>query len=147
MNPAVHLERVVRAPIDRVFQAFVDPAEAVQWWGPVDVETSQVEIDLRVGGRCRWVMHPGGATTVLHGRIEALDPPTLLVMTNRWEGDVRETLITLRFVSIADATRVELTHERLPTDPAAFEAGWVAALDSLAHHLERDQGENDDRID
>jgi uncharacterized protein YndB with AHSA1/START domain len=57
---AVRLERTFAADIDRVFRAFTDPAELVHWWGPMNVPTSVAEIDLRVGGECRWVMHPGG---------------------------------------------------------------------------------------
>ncbi len=133
----VRLERFVRADIERAFNAFADPAQAQQWWGPPGVETSVVEIDLRVGGACRWVMHPSGTTAVLYGRIEALVPPSLLVMTNRWEGEVAESLVTLRFVAEGDGTRIELTHTRI--DPTAgvssFEAGWSAAFDSLETYL------------
>src|SRR5687768_3470871 len=89
--PSIRLERILNAPIERVFRAFVDPADAVRWWGPAGVRTSEVEIDLRVGGTCRWVMHPKGATAVLRGRILELDPPRLLVMTNQWDGDAAVT--------------------------------------------------------
>jgi uncharacterized protein YndB with AHSA1/START domain len=57
---AVRLERTFRADIERVFRAFTEPAEVVLWWGPMNVRTSVAEIDLRVGGECRWVMHPEG---------------------------------------------------------------------------------------
>ena len=103
----VRLERVVQAPVERVFRAFVEPSEAMQWWGPPDVRTSVVGIDLRVGRACRWVMHPEGATAVLHGRIVALEPPVLLVMTNRWEGQPAETpdtVLTLRLTPVAEGT-------------------------------------------
>ena len=60
----VRLERTFRAEIDRVFRAFTDPAELVHWWGPMNVRTSVAEIDLRIGGECRWVMHPGGQFAV-----------------------------------------------------------------------------------
>lgn len=135
---SVRLQRVFDADVERVFRAFTSPAEAVQWWGPAGVPTSVVEIDLRVGGRCRWVMHPGGKTAVLHGQIVELDPPHLLVMTNQWEGNPNESLVTLRFVSVGDKTSLELLHERLPDDvaPAEFEQGWAAALESAADYLE-----------
>ena len=94
MTARVDLERTFPAPAERVFRALVDPAQVVRWWGPPGVETSEAEIDLRIGGRCRWVMHPGGHRAVLHGRIVDLAPPTLLVMTHRWEGDTVETLVT-----------------------------------------------------
>ncbi|MCE3274307.1 MAG: hypothetical protein K0R13_162 [Propionibacteriaceae bacterium] len=64
---AVRLERTFQADIDRVFRAFTDPGELVHWWGPMDVRTSVAQIDLRVGGECRWVMHPSGQVAVLYG--------------------------------------------------------------------------------
>jgi uncharacterized protein YndB with AHSA1/START domain len=139
MTARVRLERTFHAPPARVFGALVDPSQLVQWWGPPDVETSVAEIDLRVGGRCRWVMHPHGHVAVLHGRIVELDPPRLLVMTHRWDGDEAETLVTIRLEPAGDGTNLELIHERLPAgiDPGEFTAWWGRAFDSLSAHLER----------
>jgi uncharacterized protein YndB with AHSA1/START domain len=140
--PSIRLERILNAPVERVFRAFVDPADAVRWWGPAGVRTSEVEIDLRVGGTCRWVMHPKGATAVLRGRILELDPPRLLVMTNQWDGDAAVTLVTLRFHELGDQTRLELLHEQLPknVDPMEFERGWGAALESLGQYIAESSG-------
>ncbi len=137
----MRLERVIHAPVERVFRAFVDPEQAVRWWGPPDVRTSLVEIDLRVGGACRWVMHPGEVTAVLHGRIVALEAPHLLVMTNRWEGQVADSIVTLRFQPVPEGTRIELTHAAIdPRDGvAAYEQGWAAFFDSLDRYMAQPQ--------
>jgi uncharacterized protein YndB with AHSA1/START domain len=137
----VRLQRMLDAPVERVFRALTDPAVAVQWWGPADVRTSAVEIDLRVGGRCRWVMHPDGGRAVLHGEIVELDPPRLLVMTNRWEGNPVESLVTVRLAAVGRQTRLELVHERLPraVDPRGYDRWWGAALDSLSAHLKKEE--------
>jgi uncharacterized protein YndB with AHSA1/START domain len=137
VTPQVRLERAYRAPISRVFRALTDPAELVRWWGPPDARTSAAEIDLRVGGACRWVMHPHGQRAVLHGRIIELDPPRLLVMAHHWEGDDAETVVTLRLTDLGDRTRLELVHSRLPAtlDPEEFTRWWTAALGCLEHHL------------
>jgi uncharacterized protein YndB with AHSA1/START domain len=144
---AVRLERTFEADIERVFRAFTEPAELVRWWGPMNVRTSAVEIDLRVGGDCRWVMHPEGHTTVLHGRILELEPPRLLVMTNRWNGQDQDSLVTLRLTSIPAGTHLELIHEQLPTgaDPAQYQQGWDAALASLTRHLSQERTPDADR--
>ena len=140
MRDHVRLERTYAAPIDRVFQALVDADQLVHWWGPPDVETSAVEMDLRVGGACRWVMHPSGQRAVLHGRIVQLDPPRLLVMTHRWEGDTAETLVTITLQSVPHGTRLELMHARLPdTVPRdEFARWWTATLESFSTHLGKD---------
>ncbi len=140
MSPqlSVRVVRVVDAPVDRVFQAFTDPDEVVRWWGPAGIATSVAEIDLSVGGLCRWVMHPEGGTAVLHGQITELKPPTLLAMTNQWEGNPNVSLVEFRFTSVdAERTRIEILHEQLPEDvpPADYHEGWSAALDSLDGYL------------
>jgi uncharacterized protein YndB with AHSA1/START domain len=137
----VRLERTFEADIERVFRAFTDPDELVRWWGPMDVRTSVAEIDLRVGGECRWVMHPEGQIAVLYGRIVDLVPPRLLVMTNRWDGQVQESLVTLRLTSVPTGTHLELIHQRLPAgaDPLQYRQGWDAALASLNRHLSQER--------
>jgi uncharacterized protein YndB with AHSA1/START domain len=144
---AVRLERTFQADIDRVFRAFTDPTELVHWWGPMDVRTSVAEIDLRVGGECRWVMHPEGQIAVLHGRIVELDPPVLLVMTNRWDGQDEESLVTLRLTSIPTGTHLELIHQRLPAgaDPHRYRQGWEAALASLTRYIGKERTYDADR--
>lgn len=133
----VTIRRTFPHPIDRVFAALTDPAELVRWWGPRGIATSKVEIDLRPGGACRWVMHPDGATAVLHGTIVEVDPPVLVSMTNQWEGDDTETFVTFRLTPLDRGTELEIHHQRLPADPGppAFGEAWNAALDSLANHL------------
>ena len=141
---AVRLERTFEADIERVFRAFTDPDELVRWWGPMDVRTSVAEIDLRVGGECRWVMHPEGQIAVLYGRIVDLVPPRLLVMTNRWDGQVQESLVTLRLTRVPTGTHLELIHQRLPAgaDPLQYRQGWDAALASLNRHLSQERTDN-----
>lgn len=105
------------------------------------MRTSVAEIDLRIGGECRWVMHPGGQVAVLSGRIVDLDPPQLLVMTNRWDGQDEESLVTLRLTSVPAGTHLELIHQRLPSgaDPNQYRQGWDAALASLTRYLRKER--------
>jgi uncharacterized protein YndB with AHSA1/START domain len=87
------------------------------------------------------VMHPGGQVAVLHGRIVDLDPPGLLVMTNRWDGQDQDSLVTLRLTRIPTGTHLELIHQRLPfgADPRQYRQGWEAALVSLTRHLSNER--------
>ena len=138
---AVRLERTFEADIERVFRALTVPADLVRWWGPMNVRTSVAEIDLRVGDECRWIIHPEGQTAVLYGRIVDLDPPRLLVMTNRWDGQDQDSLVTLRLTSVPGGTHLELIHERLPSgeDPRQYQQGWDAALASLTRYLSQER--------
>src|SRR5262249_47241843 len=44
------VRRVIRAPVERVFAAWTEPAHLVRWWGPAPVVCCGAEVDLRVGG-------------------------------------------------------------------------------------------------
>jgi uncharacterized protein YndB with AHSA1/START domain len=52
------ISRIFDAPRDLVYQAFVDPDQLAQWFGPVGfvVPRDTVAIDARVGGYQRFVM-------------------------------------------------------------------------------------------
>ncbi len=54
----ITITRVFDAPPELVYQAFVDPDQLSQWFGPVgfSVPLDTVEIDARVGGSERLVM-------------------------------------------------------------------------------------------
>ena len=49
------LSRVIAAPRARVFQAFTDPSQITRWFGPEGFTTETLEIDIREGGRWRFV--------------------------------------------------------------------------------------------
>jgi uncharacterized protein YndB with AHSA1/START domain len=54
--------RVLDAPRERVFAAWTDPGRLARWWGPSGFTNTFHEIDIRPGGRWRFVMHgPDGA--------------------------------------------------------------------------------------
>ena len=48
------LSRVIAAPRERVFQAWTDPKQVVQWFGPDGFTVESLECDIRVGGRWRF---------------------------------------------------------------------------------------------
>ena len=136
-GPEVRIQRTFPYSVERVFAALTDPRELVRWWGPRGISTSVAEIDLQPGGACRWVMHPEGRTTVLRGTIIEVEPPELVSMTNQWEGDDTETLVTFRLTEVDGGTELEIHHQRLPADPSplVFEDAWNLALQSLSDHL------------
>lgn len=50
-------ERLIDAPRDLVFAAWVDPEQVVKWWGPDGFTNAIHEMDVRPGGHWRFVMH------------------------------------------------------------------------------------------
>jgi len=49
--------RIFHAPRNMVYEAFADPKQVVEWWGPHGFTTTVIEMDLRPGGKWRIVMH------------------------------------------------------------------------------------------
>jgi uncharacterized protein YndB with AHSA1/START domain len=96
-----HLEKLLRAPRERVFAACVEPEKLAEWWGPKGFTVAGVEMRVRVGGRYRLTMQPpDGEAFHLMGQFYAVEPPRRLVYTFECEEpdpDDQETVVTLSF--------------------------------------------------
>jgi uncharacterized protein YndB with AHSA1/START domain len=96
--------RLVEAPRERVFQAFSDPAQLAQWWGPKGFTNTFHEFDLRPGGRWRFVMHgPGGTSFPNESVFVEVAPPARVVF--RHESSPRFEM-TITFDETGAKTRV-----------------------------------------
>lgn len=137
----LRLERELPATPETVFNAFTDPRALRAWWGPPGTTTVEAEVDLRVGGRYRWVMRgdDSGDTYVVTGEYLEIRAPRLLRMTWAWEQEPQlgEMRVTLELAPTADGTRLSLTHELLPNAKArdSHEHGWSGSLERLAEWL------------
>jgi uncharacterized protein YndB with AHSA1/START domain len=69
-------ERTFDAPRALVWRAFTDPELIPRWWGRHDTTTTVVEMDVRPGGRWRYVSHaPDRDDVVFFGEYLSVDPP------------------------------------------------------------------------
>jgi uncharacterized protein YndB with AHSA1/START domain len=138
---ALQIKRVVRAPASAVFRACTEPEELAKWWGPRGFTTPSIEVDLRVGGRCRIAMQPPeGDLFHLTGAFREVDPPTRLAYTFVWEPpdpDDRETVVTLSFRDMDGSTEVNFTQGVFATEQrrALHEQGWTESLERLQELL------------
>jgi uncharacterized protein YndB with AHSA1/START domain len=83
----IRLARLFDAPPRLVFEAMTKPEHVKEWWGRLGEGYSVpiCEIDLRVGGRWRFVnRHPKGEVA-FHGEYREITPPTRLVFTEIFE--------------------------------------------------------------
>ena len=55
LDREIVLSRVIAAPRERVFQAWTDPKQIVQWFGPDGFKVESLECNVRIGGRWRFV--------------------------------------------------------------------------------------------
>jgi uncharacterized protein YndB with AHSA1/START domain len=79
----IRLTRLFNAPRQLVFEAMTKPEHVKQWWGRLGEGYSVpvCEIDLRVGGKWRFVnRHPKGEVT-FRGEYREITPPSRVVFT------------------------------------------------------------------
>ena len=135
-KPSLLIRPRVPAPPERCFQARTEPEAMKRWFGPGVNEVVSAEIDLRVGGRYRVVMLSlGGEEHEVSGEFREVVANRKLVFTWAWRSTPeRESLVTIEFKPLGDATALTLTHEQF-ADGAARDRhhqGWIGALDRLA---------------
>jgi uncharacterized protein YndB with AHSA1/START domain len=140
-NKTLRIERTFQASAEAVFDAWTSQEVIRRWWhAGHDWETTEAEVDLRVGGAIRVVMRDphkdaeyGGG-----GHYTEIDPPRRLEFTWLWDGDTRRTLIEIDFEEKDGVTTVRFTHKDLLDDEVVrdHEDGWNKVLDNLERTLE-----------
>lgn len=101
-------ERIFDAPPERVYAAFTDPQLIPQWWGPRRMTTTVQEMDVRVGGRWRFVSsEPGGPEQAFKGVYREIVPGERIAQTFEWEGMPGHVILeTATFEDLGGRTRV-----------------------------------------
>jgi glutathione S-transferase len=136
----VEVRRTIRAPRQRVFDAWTKAEELKAWHAPGPLTVSLAEIDLRPGGAYRiHMVAPTGEEHRVTGTYREVDPPRRVVYTWQWETGTDQTVTTvsLDFVERGAETEVILRHEGFSRDEAraSHEHGWTAIMDKLAAHF------------
>ena len=107
------ITREFDAPRHLVFKAWTTPELVRRWWAGRRGEVTEAEIDLRVGGRWRYVMIArGGHEVAFHGEFRELVPDERIVTTEVYEmPDPPEGDDVLNIVTFTEAdgrTKLEL---------------------------------------
>jgi uncharacterized protein YndB with AHSA1/START domain len=154
MEKEITIERVVEASIDRVWKAWTDPKELMQWWGPNDVSIPECTVDLRVGGTFYIVMEAGegmgpykGTLWPMQAEFTVVEPNSKLsYKAQAWtEGMKEETTIDqtteITFAEEDGKTKITIKAAILKTGPKAgmavegMEYGFNQQLDKLGVYL------------
>ena len=143
----LRIERTIRAPRDRVYNAWVDPEEMKKWSAPEHMTIPEGSQDLRVGGKFHAVMlEKDGTKHVVLGQYREVTPPARLVYTHSWIRDngasnetTPETIVTVEFFEEKDATRVVLTQTGFTNAGArdGHVGGWTSVFNNFAKLLEQ----------
>ncbi|MEU8298411.1 SRPBCC family protein [Micromonospora sp. NPDC048909] len=106
------LSRVFEAPAHLVFAAFTRPELLVRWYGARGWRLVECDVDLRVGGRWRYVSQgPDGDRMVQSGVYRQVEPAHRLVCTELFDDQSYpgETLVSHEFTELAGRTTVTTT--------------------------------------
>ena len=138
----VRLHRVLRAPAERIYRAFLDPDAMAKWLPPHGFTGRVHDIDARVGGRYRmsFTNLATGQSHSFGGEYLELVPSERILHTDRFDdpnlpGEMR-TLVTLKKVSCG--TELNVVQEGIPAaiPTEACYLGWQESLMLLAQLVE-----------
>ena len=135
------------APKHLVYKAFTTPELVRRWWHANRGEMTVAEIDLRVGGKWRYVMvADGGMEVGFHGEYREIVPNERIVSTETFEGlpeGVAEedgtTVNTATFMEAEGRTTLTLLIQApsRETRDAIVDSGMEAGLQDALDNLEQ----------
>lgn len=138
----VRLHRVLRAPAERVYRAFVEPDAMVKWLPPHGFTGKVHQMDARVGGgyRMSFTNFSTGKSHSFGGRYVELTPHERIRYTDAFEdpGMPGEMQVTVELKTVACGTELQIVQEGVPAViPVEFcYLGWQESLRLLAHVVE-----------
>jgi uncharacterized protein YndB with AHSA1/START domain len=137
------ITREFEAPRHLVYKAWTTPELVKRWWHANRGEVTSAEIDLRVGGKWRYVGEsPDGHGVIFHGEYREIVPNERIVSTEAYEGapdpDANATLNTLTLTELDDGRTLLTVLVQAPSKEvrdaiieSGMEAGMQDALDLL----------------
>ena len=138
----IRLHRVLRAPCERVYRAFLD-AEAMAKWLPPNGFTGKVHhIEARVGGtyKMSFTNFGTGNSQSFGGEYLELKPYERIRHTDRFDDPnlPGEMQTTISFKQVFCGTELSIVQEGVPASipPEACYLGWQESLTLLAKLVE-----------
>lgn len=157
-SPFVEVSKDINAPIEQVWQAWVDPALIKQWWGPAEFSCPFAESDFRIDGKYLFSMKtPEGNEMWTTGIYKEIFPYELIVCTDQFSDekgqpisaieagmgeewrDVDTLIFSVKFTKISeDKTNMQLVHEGIPaTEHDDCVEGWSTSFNKLKAVVEK----------
>ena len=134
----IQVSRIIRAPREVVYEAWIDPEGLREWMCPGDVVSADATLDVRVGGSFRITMRSKERVHEHVGTYRIVEPPAKLSFT--WSGvdNPNEiTLVTVEFLDKGNACELVITHDRFTKADIAqrYEIGWGTIATNFAAFL------------
>lgn len=142
MSNTIRLHRVLMAPPERVYKAFLDGDALAKWLPPKGFTGKVHSIDPKVGGgyKMSFTNFTTGNSHSFSAKYLEIAPPERIVHTDKFDdpnlpGEMKVT-ISLKKVSVG--TEISITQEGIPDviPPDACYLGWQESLFQLAMVVE-----------
>jgi uncharacterized protein YndB with AHSA1/START domain len=134
-KPSLTLKRRLKAPAEKVYEAWTQPAQMMRWWGGNNEASRTAETDLKVGGRFKvGFKGDNGEQHDVTGIYKEIVPNRKLVFSWAWRTTPeRESQVTIDIKPDSDGSILTLTHEQFFNEKARDDhaRGWGFALDQL----------------
>lgn len=134
----LRLHRVLRAPAERVYRAFLEPKAMVKWLPPHGYVAEVHASDVRVGGgyHMSFTNFRTGQSHSFGGTYVELTPHERIRYTDRFDDPNMpgEMQVTVSLRTVACGTELSIVQENLPSSiPLEFcYLGWQESLTLLA---------------
>ncbi len=139
----LEMDRFIRAPREKVFDAFTSQAALAVWHCPRGMHVLEASADARVGGKYRIVMTGhDGARHAVGGEYQSIDRADFLAYTWSWQIDEPspqiKTLIEVTLTPKDDGTHLHMRHSGFPDADTrdAHNTGWQSVYNHLSDYLD-----------
>ncbi|MEH1841538.1 MAG: SRPBCC domain-containing protein [Nostoc sp.] len=145
------ITRILKAPRSLVFKAWTDPKHIAQWWGPKGFTTQVREMDLRPGGKWRYVMiGPDGTQYPVKGVFREIIPFEKIVTSDEFDQGFEKVVnvdlpkgivVTAVFEDLDGNTKLtlQIMHESIEDrrrhEQMGVIEGWNSTFDCLDEFL------------
>ena len=134
---AVLMTRVFNAPRQLVWDAFSKPELMQRWFGPRGYSLPVCEMDVRPGGKFRFVLRgPDGREMVMRGTYREIAPPERSVHMESYDDFPGESTVTAVFTESGGKT----------TMTATVEYPSQMVRDNVVPHMEHGAAESYDKL-
>jgi uncharacterized protein YndB with AHSA1/START domain len=138
----VRLHRVLRAPAERVYRAFLDADAMAKWIAPYGFTCKVHHMDAKVGGtfRMSFTNFSSGSSHSFGGEYLELVPHERLRYTDKFDDPnlAGEIQVTVALTKVSCGTEINIVQEGLP-EAIPLEMcylGWQESLSQLAALVE-----------
>jgi uncharacterized protein YndB with AHSA1/START domain len=142
MPTTVQFHRVFKAPVTRVFKAFLDPGALCKWLPPSGYTCKVHALDAKVGGHFRmsFTEFDSGSEMFFGGEYLDIVPNQALRYSDKFDdpnlaGDIE---VSVQFRSVMCGTEVAITQSGIPDiiPKEMCELGWQDSLSQLMQFVE-----------